>query len=52
LHIIAVASPAYLKGRKRPVDPLGLVVFDADSHPAVHAWLDRMAQLPVWRSIY
>ena len=28
LHIIAVASPAYLKGRKRPVDPSGLAVFD------------------------
>jgi DNA-binding transcriptional LysR family regulator len=28
LHIIAVASPAYLKGRKRPVDPSGLAAFD------------------------
>jgi DNA-binding transcriptional LysR family regulator len=28
LHIIAVASPAYLKGRKRPVDPSGLALFD------------------------
>ena len=28
LHIIAVASPAYLKGRKRPGDPSGLALFD------------------------
>jgi len=28
LHIIAVASPAYLKSRKRPVDPAGLAIFD------------------------
>jgi DNA-binding transcriptional LysR family regulator len=29
LHIIiAVASPAYLKGKKRPADPSGLAVFD------------------------
>jgi DNA-binding transcriptional LysR family regulator len=28
LHIIAVASPAYLKGQKRPVDPSGLALFD------------------------
>jgi DNA-binding transcriptional LysR family regulator len=28
LHIIAVASPAYLKGRKRPADPSGLAAFD------------------------
>lgn len=28
LHIIAVASPVYLKGRKRPVDPSGLAAFD------------------------
>jgi DNA-binding transcriptional LysR family regulator len=28
LHIIAVASPAYLKGRKRPVDPSGLADLD------------------------
>jgi DNA-binding transcriptional LysR family regulator len=29
LHIIAVASPAYLKGRKRPADPSGLAAFDS-----------------------
>ncbi|MGL4558747.1 MAG: substrate binding domain-containing protein, partial [Afipia sp.] len=28
LHIIAVASPAYLKGRTPPVDPAGLAAFD------------------------
>lgn len=28
LHIIAVASPAYLKGRTPPIDPSGLVAFD------------------------
>jgi DNA-binding transcriptional LysR family regulator len=28
LHMIAVASPAYLKGRTRPGDPAGLAVFD------------------------
>lgn len=28
LHIIAVASPAYLEGRKQPVDPSGLSLFD------------------------
>jgi len=28
LHIIAVASPAFLKGRTRPVDPVGLAAFD------------------------
>ena len=28
LHIIAVASPAYLKGKKRPADPSGLTVFN------------------------
>jgi DNA-binding transcriptional LysR family regulator len=28
LHIIAVASPAYLKSKTRPVDPSGLVAFD------------------------
>ncbi|MER9969097.1 LysR family transcriptional regulator [Mesorhizobium sp. M0060] len=28
LHIIVVASPAYLKGRKRPGDPSGLALFD------------------------
>jgi DNA-binding transcriptional LysR family regulator len=28
LHIIAVASPGYLKGRKRPVDPTGLAAFE------------------------
>ena len=27
LHIIAVASPAYLAGRKRPADPSGLAAF-------------------------
>src|SRR3954469_25529614 len=27
-HIIAVASPSYLKGRTPPADPLGLVAFD------------------------
>ena len=28
LHIIAVASPAYLKGRTLPIDPSGLAAFD------------------------
>lgn len=28
LHIIAVASPAYLKGRAPPIDPSGLAAFD------------------------
>ncbi len=28
LHIIAVAAPAYLKGRTRPADPSGLAAFD------------------------
>ena len=28
LHIIAVASPAYLKGKKLPADPSGLAVLD------------------------
>ncbi len=28
LHIIAVASPAYLKGRTPPIDPSGLAAFD------------------------
>jgi DNA-binding transcriptional LysR family regulator len=28
LHIIAVASPAYMKGRKQPADPSELAVFD------------------------
>src|SRR4029077_10075508 len=28
LHVIAGASPAYLKGKTRPVDPAGLVAFD------------------------
>ena len=28
LHIIAVASPAYMKGRKRPADPSQLAAFD------------------------
>jgi DNA-binding transcriptional LysR family regulator len=27
-HIIAVASPAFLKGRRKPVDPTGLKAFD------------------------
>ena len=28
LHIIAVAAPAYLNGRKLPLDPAGLALFD------------------------
>ena len=28
VHIIAVASPAYMKGRTPPVDPVGLAAFD------------------------
>lgn len=33
-----------------PVDEHG---FDfATSHPAIHAWLDRMAQLPGWKPAY
>jgi DNA-binding transcriptional LysR family regulator len=28
LHIIAVASPAYMRGRKQPADPSDLAVFD------------------------
>jgi DNA-binding transcriptional LysR family regulator len=28
LHIVAVASPAYMKGRTPPADPSGLAAFD------------------------
>src|SRR3954452_6522494 len=36
LHIIAVGSPSYLKGRARPIDPTGLVAFDGIVTRSVH----------------
>src|SRR5204862_6915070 len=36
LHIIAVASPAYLKGRTPPADPSGLAAFDGVVMRSMH----------------
>jgi DNA-binding transcriptional LysR family regulator len=41
LHIIAVASPAYLKGRTRPADPSGLAAFDGIVMRSLHTGLIR-----------
>jgi DNA-binding transcriptional LysR family regulator len=36
LHIIAVASPAFLQGRTRPADPAGLAAFDGIVMRSLH----------------
>ena len=41
LHLIAVASPAYMKGRKAPTDPSGLAKLDG-----IAMRLDRTGRIP------